>query len=165
MTLKHLRYQKGLTLQDVADRMNVTPGYVSHLETGRRRLSSSAAERLALALEESPKLVLDCAMQTQIPRTLANSWISTLRVGGLSFHRAFQYYAAALEQPLDWNNRFQVAQHVADFARRSIVPALLQELDSNEDLLTQLIAVSRIKTNNTGVSTLESKPTQQNVSR
>lgn len=49
-----IRKAKGLTLQQVADRVSTTNQQISHLERGRRKLSYEWMERLAMALSCHP---------------------------------------------------------------------------------------------------------------
>jgi transcriptional regulator with XRE-family HTH domain len=60
--IRDARHRAGLTLEDVADRVGVTPGALSHIESGRRLPNSSNAVAIADALgipREEMLLALD----------------------------------------------------------------------------------------------------------
>ncbi|WP_079088871.1 peptide deformylase [Streptomyces scabiei] len=54
--LKHSREIRGLSKADLARRMNISPSYVSHLESGRERGSSDLARRLDKELDAGGRL-------------------------------------------------------------------------------------------------------------
>jgi transcriptional regulator with XRE-family HTH domain len=56
--LRQARFERGLTVAQVADRAGMTASTVSRLETGARRLTLTHVERLAQALELSPDALL-----------------------------------------------------------------------------------------------------------
>lgn len=52
--LKRCRKKAGLTQRDLAERVNVTTGYISHLEKGvRTNPSLDLVEKIAMALDVS----------------------------------------------------------------------------------------------------------------
>src|SRR3954451_20552198 len=55
--LRHARFERGLTVAQVADRAGMAASTVSRLETGGRRLTLVQVERLAPALELSPDVL------------------------------------------------------------------------------------------------------------
>ena len=56
--LRQARFERGLTVAQVAGRTGLTPSTVSRLETGARRLTLAHVERLARALERSADALL-----------------------------------------------------------------------------------------------------------
>jgi transcriptional regulator with XRE-family HTH domain len=59
--LRHARFERGLTVAQLADRAQMAASTVSRLETGARRLTLVQVERLAAALD----LSLDALLATQ----------------------------------------------------------------------------------------------------
>ena len=60
--IRHARHAQGLTLEDLAERVGVTPGALSHIESGRRLPNPKNAIRIAQVLglaEEDVMLALD----------------------------------------------------------------------------------------------------------
>ena len=56
--LRQTRFERGLTVAEVAARAGMTPSTVSRLETGARRLTLAHVERLARALDRSTDALL-----------------------------------------------------------------------------------------------------------
>lgn len=52
--LKRLRKQRGLTARAVARQAQVSPGFLSHLEQGKKGMSVATARRLAAVLGVEP---------------------------------------------------------------------------------------------------------------
>ncbi len=59
MMIREARKRAGLTLEDVAEQVLVTPGALSHIESGRRLPNPSNALRIAEVLGIKPRLLLD----------------------------------------------------------------------------------------------------------
>lgn len=57
--IKELRNKKGITLQQLADVLNSTKTQVQRLESGTRRLTLGWMERIAKALDCSPKDLIE----------------------------------------------------------------------------------------------------------
>lgn len=55
--LRRIRLLVGLNLSQLATLVGVSTGYVSHLETGRRRITPSIERRIADALNVTPELL------------------------------------------------------------------------------------------------------------
>ena len=65
--LKELRKRQKLGLEDLAEKTGFSPGHLSRLERGDRKLTVETLERLALALGVQPTDLLAPAAQRQIP--------------------------------------------------------------------------------------------------
>jgi transcriptional regulator with XRE-family HTH domain len=57
--LRELREARGLTLEDLAQRLGTTNQQVSHLELGKRQLTVDWLRRLGLALECHPWAIVE----------------------------------------------------------------------------------------------------------
>ena len=57
--IRHERKRQHLTLEDLAERVGMTPGALSHIETGRRLPSASNAVAIAQALRVDEETMLD----------------------------------------------------------------------------------------------------------
>lgn len=54
LAIRHFRQQAGLSQDGLADRLDISPPYISMLESGRRYPSIEMLIRIAKALEVSP---------------------------------------------------------------------------------------------------------------
>lgn len=59
VAIRFFRQEAGLSQDGLADRMDVSPSYISMLESGRRYPSIEMLIRIALALNIKPGLILD----------------------------------------------------------------------------------------------------------
>lgn len=71
--LRQARFERGLTVGEVADRAGLAASTVSRLETGARRLTLAHVERLARALERSTDALLGVD-PSPIPARDGRSW-------------------------------------------------------------------------------------------
>lgn len=59
LAVRHFRQEAGLSQEGLADRLDVSPSYVSMLESGKRYPSIEMLIRIARALESRPGDILD----------------------------------------------------------------------------------------------------------
>jgi transcriptional regulator with XRE-family HTH domain len=72
--LRQARFERGLTVAQVAERAGMTASTVSRLETGARRLTLAHVERLAQALELSPDALL-ATDPSPVPARDGRTWL------------------------------------------------------------------------------------------
>lgn len=68
VAIRHFRYEVGLSQDGLADRMDVSPSYISMLESGKRYPSIEMLIRIALALNIKPGLMLDYIAERYLQR-------------------------------------------------------------------------------------------------
>ena len=66
--IRHFRHEAGLSQDGLADRMDVSPSYISMLESGKRYPSIEMLIRIALALNIKPGLMLDYIAERYLQR-------------------------------------------------------------------------------------------------
>ena len=69
--LRHRRHELGKTQREVAATCEVTPDFISLLETGRRRISLDRIPALASALELDPTALAHLVLEERAPRFAA----------------------------------------------------------------------------------------------
>jgi transcriptional regulator with XRE-family HTH domain len=96
--IRELRTARGLTLKELARRVSTSNQQISHLETGKRRLTVGWMERIADALDCNPLELLEEELHLRNERERA--LVELFR--GLSEEQkeAFLQAAAALAKPL-----------------------------------------------------------------
>ncbi|HWK27567.1 MAG TPA: XRE family transcriptional regulator [Solirubrobacter sp.] len=72
--LRQARFERGLTLAEVAARAGLTASTVSRLETGARRLTLAQVERLASALDRSTDALLAARPEAPVPARDGRTW-------------------------------------------------------------------------------------------
>jgi len=71
--LRQARFERGLTVAEVAARAGMAASTVSRLETGARRLTLAHVERLARALDRSPDALL-AGQAASVPAADGRTW-------------------------------------------------------------------------------------------
>lgn len=66
--IRYFRHEAGLSQDGLADRMDVSPSYISMLESGKRYPSIEMLIRIALALNIKPGLMLDYIAERYLQR-------------------------------------------------------------------------------------------------
>ena len=95
--IRELRKAKGLTLQTLADRVQASNQHISHLETGRRRLTIDWIERLAKGLDCDPLALLGANAEEITEQELL--LLKVFRTLNEDQRKAFIAAAAALAKP------------------------------------------------------------------
>ena len=96
--IRELRTARGLTLRELAGRVSTSNQQISHLETGKRRLTVGWVERIARALDCHPLELLDEGLDLRNERERA--LIELYRGLSEEQQEAFLQAAAALAKPL-----------------------------------------------------------------
>lgn len=69
-TVRRLRHQADLTQEQLAERIEISPSYLSHIESDRREPRIDVLRRLAQELPVWPGLLLGAVVQTEMPEEL-----------------------------------------------------------------------------------------------
>lgn len=69
-TVRQLRNQADLTQEQLAERIEISPSYLSHIESDRREPRIEVLRRLAQELPVWPGLLLGAVVQTEMPEEL-----------------------------------------------------------------------------------------------
>lgn len=75
--LRTLRKWHGFTLQELADQLATTNGYLSMVETGRREPRASFVFRVAQFFDVSTDLLLNDTIELELPHAVADSSTAT----------------------------------------------------------------------------------------
>lgn len=96
--IREVRKSKGLTLQTLADRVQASNQHISHLESGRRRLTVDWIERLAKGLDCDPLALLGAHTEEITEQEL--QLLEIFRTLNEDQRKAFIAAAAALAKPV-----------------------------------------------------------------
>lgn len=72
--LRHLRFERQLSVRALAERAGLSPSMLSRLERGHRRLTLEHVERLAAALSVAPRMLLGSDSAQPDPATDGRTW-------------------------------------------------------------------------------------------
>jgi transcriptional regulator with XRE-family HTH domain len=137
--LKSLRLARKLTLAEVAQRMDVSKGFVCHLENGIRRLNDDLTKRMATVLDCPENEVWKAGQRSGENNTIANSWISQVRINGYPVFDAFKYYLQAEKKKPDVRSRASLRKQLAQFISENLPFSVMAELSENDILLDQVV--------------------------
>jgi len=137
--LKSLRLARKLTMAEVAQRMGVSKGFVCHLETGIRKLNDDLVKRMAAALEYPENEVWKAGQRSGDNNTIANSWISQMRINGYSVFDAFKFHLEAKKKKPDTRSKTRLKNQLAKFINDNLPFSVIAELSENDILLDQVV--------------------------
>lgn len=73
-TVRRLRHEADLTQEQLAERIEISPSYLSHIESDRREPRIEVLRRLAQELPVWPGLLLGAVVQTEMPEELRSAF-------------------------------------------------------------------------------------------
>lgn len=141
--LNQLRKSRGLTLQEVARKLRVSTGYISHVETGRLHLTESLAHKLAALYGVSVRSLLQNSLES---KGLRQTWIGAVRINGSPIFDAFAYHLMAKPdvRKRAISNHDQLANEFLAFINEQFFTAFIAEFDSHKNTLLPLL-LERVK--------------------
>jgi len=118
--LRQARFERGLTVAEVAARAGMTTSTVSRLETGARRLTLTHVERLARALDRSPDALL-ASQPAPVPAQDGRTWwpVGSERPDGPRVYRVL----LPVEQPVRHQHEGHQWLHLLEGVARLVVGA------------------------------------------
>lgn len=146
MTLYLLRKQKHLTAADMAEKLQISRGYYSHLENGTRALTEDLIEKIADMLTVSKDSVSAIAAVNN-EKIIPSSWIFRIQIDEKPFIQAFPDFVKAVgarQISVD-----EMEDMVAKFITYRIEHSVRNELKKNPDIAEYLMrAVNHSSTYN-----------------
>lgn len=129
--LRQARFERGLTVAEVADRAGMTASSVSRLETGARRLTLAHVERLARALERSTDALLGIH-PTPVPAQDGRTWwpCGPERPDGPRVYRV----VLAVEEPVRRQHEGHQWLHLLDGTARLLIGDTDRTLKAGESI-------------------------------
>lgn len=145
--LKDIRTDKHLTLSELAEKTGVTTGYLSHIETGKRRLPMKLVPVMAKALGVPSKLLIEYAANSEQDDKLKRSWVTKMEINGHPLMDAFRYYL--LSNPsISVQSIHQTKQVLMNFILTNLPYSITAEFESNNNLLPMIFEQIKPTTNN-----------------
>jgi len=90
MTLIKLRKSKNLSALDVADSLQISRGYYSHLENGTRNFPFELIKPVAELFGVDEKVVRESIDANERWRSISGNWISKIKINGNPAVKAFK---------------------------------------------------------------------------
>lgn len=141
--LRSIRQARKLSLAELAGRLGVTLSYVSHLETGARKINDDLIKRLADSLNVSQKAIRQAAEQIEYDNALSQSWLVNIEINGSPLLEAFKYHLLASKADLDLADKAKVRDQIVRFVADNLPFSVMAELSGNDRLLGQIAEVCR----------------------
>ena len=89
-TLIEIRKQKGYSAKQMADRLNMSRGYYSHLENGTRNFPEELIQQVAGIFGVDVKVIRDSIGENERWKSIAGNWISKIKINEKSAIKAFK---------------------------------------------------------------------------
>jgi transcriptional regulator with XRE-family HTH domain len=138
MRLADIRKERNIRAIDLAARLGISQGYYSNLERGKRPFTAGLLKKTAKALNV-PVNTLSIAARANLSDSVKlKSWMSGIRINGLPFIKAFQYYVEANSLASKINNDAILKQRIKEFVEVNIGFSILAELSENKFLLDEV---------------------------
>lgn len=141
--LRSIRQARKLSLAELAERLGVTLSYVSHLETGFRKVNDDLVKRLADSLNVSQKAIRQAAEQIEYDNAMSQSWLVNIEINGSPLLEAFKYHLLASKAELDFADKTKIRDQIVKFVTDNLPYSVMAELSGNDRLLGQIAEVCR----------------------
>jgi transcriptional regulator with XRE-family HTH domain len=138
MKLIDIRKGKNIRTVDLAAKIGISQGYYSNLERGKRPFNDVLLKKTAKALSIPLNTLRDAAKSNPADSYKLKSWMSNIRINGLPFIKAFQYYIEANALEVHIRNDISLKKKIKEFIEANIGYAILAELSENKVLLEQV---------------------------
>lgn len=137
--LRTLRESRNFTMMEIARKLKISKGYVSHLENGFRNISDDMIKRMSRVLGVPENEVWKAGQRSGDNSTIANSWISNMRINGYPIFDAFKYDLEAKKKTPDTRSKAKLKNQLAKFINDNLPFSVMAELSENEILLDQVV--------------------------
>jgi transcriptional regulator with XRE-family HTH domain len=137
MNLKDLRNQKKMSLAQLAHKLDISIGYLSHIESGTRRMTTHLARKLATIYAVSEDFILQTAEHSTLGSAMRKNWMSKIRIGRISAVKAFKYHLSAHPE-IVVHNEEDAKNIFIDFVSDNIRYSLIYEFAEHDELADHL---------------------------
>jgi len=124
---------------EMAQKLDVSKGYVCHLETGIRKLNDDLIRQMSRILGIPENEVWKAGQRSGDNNTIANSWISNMKINGYPVFEAFKYHLEAKKKKPDTRSKTRLKNQLAKFINDNLPFSVIAELSENDILLDQVV--------------------------
>jgi transcriptional regulator with XRE-family HTH domain len=136
-TLLEIRKAKGLKSVEIAQQLNISQGYYSHLENGTRKVTEQLLVDLARILEVNVEELRQGFQSLKPLSTVVNNWIPKIRIKGKSVFEAFREERVFLMTKPSETEAERITRFVK-FIEYNIGSSITEEL-AEDDLLKEYL--------------------------
>ena len=136
-TLFEIRKAKGLRSIEIAQQLNISQGYYSHLENGTRKVTEELLRELARILEVDIEELRQGFQSLKPLSTVVNNWIPKIRIKGKSVFEAFREEKMFLMTKPSESEAERITRFVK-FIEYNIGSSITEEL-AEDDLLKEYL--------------------------
>jgi transcriptional regulator with XRE-family HTH domain len=138
MKLADIRKEKNIRAVDLAAKIGVSQGYYSNLERGKRPFNNALLKKTAKVLSVPINTLSNATKANLADSVKLKSWMSGIRINGLPFIKAFQYYVEANALTAHMGNNTVLKKRIKEFIEANIGYSVLAELSENNALLEEV---------------------------
>ena len=136
-TLLEIRKAKGLRSVEIAQQLNISQGYYSHLENGTRKVTEQLLVDLARILEVNVEELRQGFQGLKPLSTVVNNWIPKIRIKGKSVFETFREERLFLMTKPSESEAERITRFIK-FIEYNIGGSISEEL-ANDSLLKEYI--------------------------
>ena len=136
-TLLEIRKAKGLKSVEIAQQLNISQGYYSHLENGTRKVTEQLLVDLSRILEVNVEELRQAFQNLKPLSTVVNNWIPKIRIKGKSVFEAFREERMFLMTKPSETEAERITRFVK-FIEYNIGSSITEEL-AEDDLLKEYL--------------------------
>lgn len=136
-TLLEIRKAKGLRSVEIAQQLNISQGYYSHLENGTRKVTEQLLVDLARILEVNVEELRQGFQSLKPLSTVVNNWIPKIRIKGKSVFETFREERLFLMTKPSESEAERITRFIK-FIEYNIGGSISEEL-ANDSLLKEYI--------------------------
>jgi len=136
-TLLEIRKAKGLKSVEIAQQLNISQGYYSHLENGTRKVTEQLLVDLARILEVNVEELRQAFQNLKPLSTVVNNWIPKIRIKRKSVFEAFREERMFLMTKPSESEAERITRFVK-FIEYNIGSSITEEL-AEDDLLKEYL--------------------------
>ena len=136
-TLLEIRKAKGLKSVEIAQQLNISQGYYSHLENGTRKVTEQLLVDLSRILEVNVEELRQAFQNLKPLSTVVNNWIPKIRIKGKSVFEAFREERMFLMTKPSESEAERITRFVK-FIEYNIGSSITEEL-ANDSLLKEYL--------------------------
>ena len=136
-TLKMMRSDERMTLQDLAKKTGMSAGYLNHIENGKRVMTDEMVLVLSRALNVPEREMMTIAETMKKNEVLTRSWLANIIINGSPLVDAFEIYLSTHSDSRMRKDN-DLREMLLQFIMENIKASVATELYKNKEFLAAI---------------------------